>query len=83
MDLFVEKADAKRTPSYSSDIHFLGIIIYNAIVGLMMTILVRSSKIQDLQHWGRKVYDPNARLQWESDWSKEFGLQLVCISKKV
>ena len=25
---------------------------YNSIVGLMMTILVRSAKIQELLHWG-------------------------------
>ena len=28
---------------------------YNAIVGLMMTFLVISSKIQDLQHLGRTI----------------------------
>ena len=27
----------------------------NAIVGLMMAFLVRSSKIRDLQHWGRII----------------------------
>ena len=28
---------------------------YNAIVGHMMTFSVRSSKIQDLQHWGHTI----------------------------
>ena len=32
---------------------------YNAIVGTMMTFLVRSSEILDLQHWGRTICSKN------------------------
>ena len=44
-----ETADAKSTPSYSSDLHFLSIVV---IVRPMMTISVLSSKILDLPQWG-------------------------------
>ena len=37
--LLIKRVDAKRTPSYSSDVHFLGII--NVIVGSMMLISYR------------------------------------------
>ena len=45
--MFCFLADAKRTPFYSQS--------YNVIVGPMITISVRSSKIRDLQHWGRII----------------------------
>ena len=35
---------------------------YNANVGLMMTFSVRSSKIRDLQHWGRTIYSKKNKL---------------------
>ena len=47
-----EMADAKRTPSYSLDLHFLSIKMQ---LSDMMTFLVRSSKIRDLQHWGYTI----------------------------
>ena len=39
------KGDTKNTPAYSSDLHFHGTKIQLSIL---------SSKIGDLQHWGRK-----------------------------
>ena len=42
----VKTADAKSTPAYSSDLHILGLII---------TIAVRSAQIQELLHWGLKI----------------------------
>ena len=43
--------DAKSTPAYSSDLHFLGTKIVN--VGLIMQLSVLSFKIRGLLLWGR------------------------------